>query len=161
MPWKEHRIGPQGGEVMLLEYADLNGDGLKDVIVATHNRKLFVHWRVKGAPNQWKTTQIHFPKHTGTGKAVRVADVNMDGKLDIILCCAGAKKGSGLVWLSYRKTVYDSEWDVHEISGLPGIKWDLIQLTDLDGDGDLDIINTEERTGGGGLGVVWYENPTK
>jgi len=42
-----------------------------------------------------------------------------------------------------------------------GIKFDLIQLVHLDGDGDLDVINTEERAKGGGLGVVWYENPTK
>ena len=27
--------------------------------------------------------------------------------------------------------------------------------------GDLDVINTEEATGGKGLGVVWYENPTR
>ena len=30
---------------------------------------------------------------------------------------------------------------------------------DLDDDGDLDILSTEESEGGTGLGVVWYENP--
>ncbi|MGF1577920.1 MAG: FG-GAP repeat domain-containing protein [Gemmataceae bacterium] len=159
-PWKQRRIGPKGGEVMFVELADLDRDGRQDVIAPHHNHRLFVHWGGKTA-NEWKTTEIQFPKKTGTGKAVRVADVNLDGKLDIVLACAGANKGSGIVWLSYRKSPHDAVWDVHEISGLLGIKFDLNQLADLDGDGDLDIINTEERTNRGGLGVVWYENPTK
>ncbi len=157
--WKQHRIGP-ASEVMFLDLADLDKDGRKDVIVPWHNQKLLVHWGGKTG-DDWRTTEIQFPKNTGSGKAVRIADVNMDGKLDIVLACAGAKKGSGIVWLSYRKTPRDTVWDVHEISGLAGIKFDLNQLADLDGDGDLDIINTEERTNGRGLGVVWYENPTK
>jgi hypothetical protein len=160
-PWKEHRIGPVGEEVMLLELADLDGDGLLDVLVPTFDRKLFFFQRLKGSPDAWKTRPIAFPEATGSGKAVRVADVNLDGKLDIVLACANAEKGSGIVWMSYRDSPLDAEWDVHEVSGLPGIKFDLNQLADLDGDGDLDIINTEEREGGGGLGVVWYENPTR
>jgi len=46
-----------------------------------------------------------------------------------------------------------------------GIKHDNLLLNDLDGDGDLDVITTEENghTGmylfGRGLGLIWYENP--
>ena len=42
------------------------------------------------------------------------------------------------------------------VSGPEGIKFDRIELLDLDEDGDLDIITCEEKAG---LGVVWYENP--
>ena len=31
-------------------------------------------------------------------------------------------------------------------------------FVDLDGDGDLDVITTEEITN---LGMIWYENPTR
>jgi hypothetical protein len=37
-------------------------------------------------------------------------------------------------------------------------------LLDVDSDGDLDVINCEENDNardGLGLGVVWYENPTR
>ena len=38
-------------------------------------------------------------------------------------------------------------------------------LLDVDADGDLDILNTEEHDnaagGNPGLGLVWYENPTR
>jgi hypothetical protein len=52
-----------------------------------------------------------------------------------------------------------------------GIKHDNLVLQDLDGDGDLDIITTEENGARGllsrllpglitrGLGLIWYENP--
>ena len=39
-----------------------------------------------------------------------------------------------------------------------GVKFDLVQLLDIDRDGDLDILTCEERDG---LGVLWYENPTR
>ena len=41
---------------------------------------------------------------------------------------------------------------------MDGVKHDLVPLIDLDGDGDLDVLTTEETKG---LGVVWYENPTR
>ena len=50
------------------------------------------------------------------------------------------------------------------MSGPDGIKFDLSLLVDVDRDGDLDVLNTEEHDnaagGNPGLGVVWYENPT-
>ncbi|HOW19468.1 MAG TPA: dockerin type I repeat-containing protein, partial [Phycisphaerae bacterium] len=38
-----------------------------------------------------------------------------------------------------------------------------VALVDLDGDGDLDVITTEEEwpPDSRGLGVIWYENPTR
>jgi hypothetical protein len=47
--------------------------------------------------------------------------------------------------MSYRKSPLDETWDVHDISGMEGIKFDLIQLIDLDGDGDLDVIKPRKR----------------
>ena len=53
--------------------------------------------------------------------------------------------------------------DVHNTR--KGIKHDNLLLNDLDGDGDLDVITTEENGNTGsylfprGLGLIWYENP--
>jgi hypothetical protein len=68
----------------------------------------------------------------GSGKAIRVADVDLDGKPDLVLATANAQKAHGIVWMSYRKSPLDETWDVHDISGMEGIKFDLIQLIDLD-----------------------------
>jgi len=55
-------------------------------------------------------------------------------------------------------------WAGCEIAGPAGIKFDRIELLDLDADGDTDVLACEERaknTRGekSGLGVFWYENP--
>ncbi len=60
--------------------------------------------------------------------------------------------------MSYRDSVTEPVWDAHEISGPEGVKYDLVQLVDLDDDGDLDVITCEETTN---LGVFRYENPTR
>ncbi len=65
---------------------------------------------------------------------------------------------SGVVWLSCRRGVTGRAWEAHEVSGPEGVKYDLVELVDLDGDGDLDALTCEERDNLGGL---WYENPMR
>ena len=60
-----------------------------------------------------------------------------------------------MVWLDRNSA---GETVEHDISGADGIKFDRIELLDLDADGDLDVITCEERDN---LGVIWYENPTR
>ena len=57
--------------------------------------------------------------------------------------------------------MFDATWIDHEISGPAGSKFDRIELIGLDGDGDLDVLTTEENDGPDslGMGVIWYENP--
>ena len=69
-----------------------------------------------------------------------------------------AKDKPGLLWLSHDGSPFTGKWTAHELSGVDGVKHDLVALVDLDGDGDLDVITTEEVAN---LGVIWYENPTK
>jgi hypothetical protein len=62
---------------------------------------------------------------------------------------------SGVVWLTYGP---DGTWRRGEISGAPGTKFDNVELEDVDGDGDLDVVTSEQIEQ---VGVVWYENPTR
>ncbi len=157
-PWVEHRIGEVNEhEVMFLDSADMDGDGLEDVVVAVREGPILFHRRVSARPDRWQTYSIAMPENFGTGKAVAAADVNLDGAIDLVFTCENAGNGkSGVGWLSFRKAPTDSHWEVHDISGPEGIKFDRIELLDLDGDGDLDVITCEEREN---LGVIWYENP--
>jgi hypothetical protein len=67
----------------------------------------------------------------------------------------------GVAWYDPADTPTASDWQIHNVSGPRGIKFDRIVLHDLDGDTDLDAVTTEEKVNGErGLGVVWYENPT-
>jgi hypothetical protein len=60
------------------------------------------------------------------------------------------------MWMGYGKSPSEGEWVAHDISGARGTKYDLIEMIDLDGDGDLDLLTTEETDING---VIWYENP--
>jgi len=64
-----------------------------------------------------------------------------------------------VTWLSCKGRLPGAKWEPHEISGEVGIKFDRLELLDMDGDGDLDVLTCEERAHGTGLGVFWYENP--
>jgi hypothetical protein len=146
---------------MFLDLADLDRDSRLDVLVPTFARKLHYLRRTASVPPAWEARLLPFPELPGTGKAVRVADIDLDGKSDVVLTLGeGQPDRGGVFWLAATGGVNDANWRTHSISGPPGkgFKPDLIEPLDLDGDGDLDVITTEER---GGLGVIWYENPTK
>ena len=157
--WREHRIGASGREVMFLDVADLDQDGHQDVIAAIKPDE--IHWfrRPSNPEKSWfkQVIKVSHPKGTGTAKGVRVGDINGDGKRDIVYSCEHAYSPKrGVVWLNKQATSGKNEWQINDISGPKGIKYDRIELLDMDDDGDLDVLTCEERTG---LGVFWYENP--
>lgn len=174
-PWKKH-TAPIKGLVgtSFAAIADLDGDGRRDFIVsatlrtgegeqAVQSHNLVFLRKLDGTGDRWEQHNIAAPANTGSPKGVSVADVNLDGKLDLVVSCSGAVGDLiGVYWLSYRQSVFDEIWDAHDISGPVGIKYDLVPLADFDGDGDLDVLSTEEKENDKkGLGVVWYENPTR
>jgi hypothetical protein len=144
--WKEHTIGAAGREVMFLT---THGD---DVIAAVKPRE--IHWFHR-TPEGWRAEVIVMPAGTGTAKGVRVADLDGDGAPEIVFSCEDTPSGaSGVMYFQRR----GSSWRAVPVSGSPGIKYDLVELADLDKDGDLDILTSEERSN---LGVVWFENPNR
>ncbi len=60
--------------------------------------------------------------------------------------------------MEYETSPTEQHWAAHDISGAAGSKFDLIELIDLDADGDLDVVACEEVAN---LGVFWYENPLR
>ncbi|MFP6611786.1 MAG: VCBS repeat-containing protein [Pirellulales bacterium] len=158
--WTEHRIGGDGLEVMFLAVADLDQDGQTDIVTSTRNKQLLFFRRQSVDPVRWQSRAIENPHGIPLGKAVAVADIDRDGRLDLIhnTNTGGKRSFPGLVWMSYQKQVSEARWIPHDISGPQGVKFDLIQVLDLDGDRDLDVITCEERDN---LGVIWYENPLR
>jgi hypothetical protein len=153
IPWREHAIGARGREAMFADIADVNADGLLDVAVAV--KQLEIVLCLQHPRGTWQERIIRLDgRNLGHAKAVRIADLNQDNLPDMVFTCEGAKaQREGIVWLEQHPT---GPWKQHSLGGPDGLKYDLIQLLDLDADGDLDVITCEETDQ---LGVVWYENP--
>jgi hypothetical protein len=97
---------------------------------------------------------------SGTAKAVNAADFDLDGRMDLVFRCESAISPlQGLMWLKTTNPTQPDFWQPMPISGLDGIKHDLIIINDLDRDGDLDVMTTEEQKDKRGLGIIWRENP--
>lgn len=170
LAWAEHRIGPvDDHEAMHHDIADLDGDGVDDLLVAVKGGPVQFHRRTSGSPVAWETHRIEMPPNTGSGKSVKAADIDLDGKTDLVVGCEHATEGKvGVFWMSYERFPTEQRWSAHSISGPEGFIYDLIELTDLDGDGDLDVVTLEEKGPylaegyqGSELGVIWYENPIR
>ncbi|MGC6459444.1 MAG: FG-GAP repeat domain-containing protein [Akkermansiaceae bacterium] len=151
--WKRHDIGDGKLEIKFITIGDLDQDGLDDVIAT--EKKSIVWYRLED--KKWVQRIIPLPNGVGGGKSVVVSDINGDGRNDLVFSCEGAKAPlSGVRWLSWDKSPLEGTWSDHEVSGPEGLKYDRLVVSDVDGDGDPDLLCCEERDQ---LGVFWYENP--
>jgi hypothetical protein len=141
-PWPRHMLGASGREVMFLDAdAEVVAALKPNEVMVLRPGKTIEHLKFDDLP-------------IGHAKAVTLADIDGDGRSDLILTCEGAVGvRSGVVW-----TKLSANAPVYDISGSDGVKFDLAPTVDLDGDGDLDVVTTEEAEN---LGVIWYENPTR
>ena len=139
-----------------------NVSGHLDLWVATKPMQIMRFNPAANVRAPWSEQEIAFDSLTlGTAKGIAVADIDQDGMTDIVVSCEEASMGRTGVAMLKSNIHQAKNWDLQSISGPVGIKYDLIELYDIDGDFDLDVLTCEEREGGGGLGVIWYENPLR
>ena len=154
--WHAHRLDAGDREVMFLTLAEFDSGTGQEVFCAVRGRGISHLWR-RFPAGPWSVEEIPMPPNCGTGKAVAVGDIDGDGRKDLVFSCENAHgELSGVRWMS-RNGASPITWIDHEISGAAGTKFDLVELLDLDADGDLDVVTCEESEN---LGVVWYENPS-
>jgi hypothetical protein len=165
--WQNHHIAGAGEEVMFMDVSEPDQSGMRMLYVAVRapEKQYIITLRQQDLTGlRWKRKDIPIPPGTGTGKAVAAGDMNLDGRQDLVYSCEHAGDGkSGVIWMENSRRFFVNRWSPREISGPTGSKYDRIELMDLDGDEDLDVLICEENAGENsqGLGVIWYENPVK
>ncbi|MEZ5502334.1 MAG: FG-GAP-like repeat-containing protein [Halioglobus sp.] len=168
--------------------ADMNGDGLPDLVTQTIDEFLIFLRRADGDV-AFDLQRIAKPEQVRwASRGLRVGDIDGDGNPDLVVMMthddATLPVGKASVyWLSFegaRLTAEDArvhviKWSPGRVSNVPifGEKWDGLELRDVDGDGDLDIVANDEewmqepqqefvfygnRTEGEAVSVVWFEN---
>ena len=157
---REMPVGALDREVMFL---DVQADprGLPHVAVAVKPTSAVMFSMKRTADvSSWDATEYKLPP-TGIGTAKSVRITNFKTRQFVFSCEQASGERTGVVEV---RPVSSSESDqmtpesfsIHDISGPTGVKYDLLQLVDIDGDGDRDVVTCEERDN---LGVFWYENP--
>jgi hypothetical protein len=168
--WKETVLGrfsvPQNAQPM-----DLDGDGDLDVIIGSRGENRLAWFENRSAPGKLSFVEhdIGIVGGTASGFNLEYADLNNDGRLDIIGAIGTESLTSALGWLEQPEQ-RDSAWIHHPIGSLVPDAITGILMTDIDNDGDSDVFvgsySSGPREGDGevtaedALGrLAWFENP--
>ena len=131
--------------------ADINGDGHLDVLVACELAHV-VYFQNPGEGAREKTWKHIIPKSTtGRGSFIRVytSDLNLDGKMEIIVANKGNQANDGSKLVEPDKTpISFFEIDGDPLNHESWVEHELLQMilpinampVDIDDDGDVDII---------------------
>jgi len=159
--WDEHLIGMQGLEPMFLDLKDQDQDNLWEIWIPNKEDHIHHYSQADATGKTWDLELIPFSEQSSMrGKSAAAGDIDGDGRMDVVSTFESSQDKLGVVWSGYDQSV--GAWIHQDISGPIGIKYDFAYLIDMDQDGDLDVLCSEERetsVSPGGLGVIWYENP--
>ena len=187
-PWKLHmiststnsyfsRCGDSQGSLAAMRFvvgADISGALIGDTVAWLVTKELDHDAQWDG---NWLQNRITSPdaiprdpsRQDYAVKGIACGNIDDDPRPDIVITVSGYGHGV-FALLNLADEPGDQELRLLTIaSAMPnshkGIKFDDVRLADVDLDGDLDIVTTEENGSGGswwtsrGLGLVWYENP--
>lgn len=161
-PWNTHFIGLATRRARAVAAADMDGDGDIDFIAPYERVNNTPHGMIylENTGAGWTETPLPMPATIGVPKAIVIEDFNLDGRLDFALTCELAY--DPLIGVCVYVAGEDG-WIIEDVSGPAGCKFDVLTAVDLDDDGDLDLVTTEEGDNGAlpALGVIWYENPVR
>jgi CubicO group peptidase (beta-lactamase class C family) len=173
MRFDEHGIVPAGNVSGLaitgfnMDYADLNGDGRRDVVSTAWPGSIVLLLRPALASEPWPAMVIGDAAPDQL-VSVRLGDIDGDGDLDIL---SGAYSGGSRDRDDPLRTVNEAlgriawfenpgdltlPWPRHDISRRKRGMYDKWLLRDLDGDGDLDAVGTRGNSAPYD-GVIWLE----
>lgn len=163
--WQETVLGhysiPQNSEPV-----DLDGDGDLDIVVGSRGEQRLAWFENQG--NGALALTEHAIGINGSRMAgfnLEYADLNRDGRLDII-----GDSSAGLAWIEQPARI-DDAWNSRTIGSFAPDSMTGLEIADIDGDGDLDLMagsysrgdrqeddaNADVNSPLGRLG--WFENP--
>jgi hypothetical protein len=148
VPAASHALGAQGYRV-----ADVKAGGRPEVLVSSGSGIYF--FEVPAAPGAggWPRVQVNA---NPSDEGFAVGDIDRDGDLDVAATTGNTKR---VEWYRNPGTGAGS-WTAFAIGNFPEALFpDRTELADLDRDGRLDIVVTEENGGSSDAQTYWWRQP--
>jgi hypothetical protein len=137
---------------------DGDGDGDLDLVYSEANNDVLDTASVLWAENDGSPGVSGWTERTLAGSlplptGVVVADFDRDGDPDVAVA---VYFGGAVQWYQNDGTPLDGGWTAHWVtSGFEAVQ---LEAVDMDGDGDPDLVGTEQAFGGAGDRLTWWEN---
>jgi len=139
-------VSPKTDRPLSVSGADIDGDGDQDVFAAAWDQGFAWHENIAGDGSIWIE---HMISPDMAKFFVVASDIDGDGDADAV---TGGLSPDPTIW--YENVAGDgTTWTRHVISAAP-ITVRAVQVADVDGDGDTDVLAASESSGE----VLWYEN---
>ena len=170
--WVRRQIDDTMKEARTIRSGDFNGDGAMDLLasaVGAENKPLEVDVKDHGSSIVWyensgqprsKPWKKHIIDDTSRGATHgHPADLDHDGDLDVVMALGMAREHGPedkheIAWYEHsRDSATKNRWKKHKIGALP-FAFEAV-ASDLDGDGDTDVVATAWAKGDR---LVWFEN---
>ncbi|MGH7956402.1 MAG: FG-GAP repeat domain-containing protein [Opitutaceae bacterium] len=143
----------EADEQKAIGLADLDGDGQVDLVLAKGIRLPDIEWWRNPGDRSANWTSHPLGKTISMAKMIEMADVNGDGRLDVV-ATDSEHVDSGVFWFEAPRDMAKGNWIRHDIvKGYNGL--DSLSVADMNGDGRPDIIIGETKDK---LRLVIYEN---
>ena len=143
--------GGNYGNWKIVAVADLNSDGRADLIWQDASTGQGYIWFMNGQGDEQSGRYVGNGGNYGNWKIVGAADLNSDGKADLIW--QDASTGQGYIWFMNGQGEEQSGRYVG--SGGNYGSWKIVAAVDLNNDGRADVVWQDAATG---QGYIWFMN---
>lgn len=120
---------------------DVNRDGTPDIIASEHERGVAWYENPKAGKGTWVTHRIG--STANHGDRFGVADINADGRLDIVVAEETLLDNASVFWFEQPGDPKSHTWPRHKI--VTQFTTNSMDIADMDGDGRADVVTGEHR----------------